>query len=94
MNPLTSRKQLLIAESELNRAHLVRDWQSMDHDIHALAQQVKSAGSIASIAISLLSWLQRPKPAPAAEKPSWLQSLLKGAQMAGSLWSEFSTPKK
>jgi len=94
MNPLTSRKQLLIAESELNRAHLVRDLQSIDHNIHALAQQVKSAGSIASLAISLFSWFQRPKAAPVAEKSSWLQTLLKGAQMAGSLWSEFRTPPK
>ena len=29
MNPLASRKQLLIAESELNRAQLVQDWQAV-----------------------------------------------------------------
>ena len=92
MSPLASRKQLLIAESELNRAHLVRDLQSMDHDIHALAQQVKTAGSIASMAITLLSWLQFSKTAPAAQKTSWLQTLLKGAEVAASLWSEFRTP--
>ena len=93
MNALASRKQLLIAESDLNRAHLVFELQAMDHDIQALARQVKTAGSIASIAISLFSWCQNPKVA-AAEKPSWLQTILKGAQMAGSLWAEFRTFKK
>ena len=29
LNPLESRKQLLIAESELNRAQLVQEWQAM-----------------------------------------------------------------
>ena len=29
LNPLESRKQLLIAESELNRAQLVQEWQTM-----------------------------------------------------------------
>ena len=93
MNALASRKQLLIAESNLNRAHLVRELQAMDHDIQALAQQIKTAGSIISIAASLFSCFQQPK-AAAAEKPSWLQNILKGVQMAGSLWTEFRTFKK
>jgi hypothetical protein len=92
MNPLQSRKKMLIAESELNRAHLVRDLQTMAEDVHALTKQARTIGSVASGAMALisgLSWFSRKKSPPVAEKPSWLQTILKGAQMAGSLWSQF-----
>jgi hypothetical protein len=95
MNPLKSRKQLLIAESELNRAQLVRDWQTMADDIHALTKQARTIGSIASGAVALisgLSWFSRKKSPPVAEKSSWLQTILKGAQTVGALWSQFHSP--
>jgi hypothetical protein len=97
MNPLISRKKLLIAESDLNRAQLVQDWQSMTDDAHALARQAGTICSLASAATTLVSgWLsfRRQTSAPAAEKTSWLQNIMKGAQLAGSLWSEFRPPKK
>jgi HPt (histidine-containing phosphotransfer) domain-containing protein len=96
MNPLVSRKKLLIAESELNRAQLARDWQNLTDDVHALAGQANTLCSLASAATTLLSgWLasRREAAAPDAEKTSWLQKILKGAQLAGSLWSEFRAPK-
>ena len=92
MNPLKSRKQLLIAESELNRAQLAQDWQTMADEVNALAKQARTIGSITSGAMALisgLSWFSRRKSAPVAEKSSWLQTILKAAQLAGSLWSEF-----
>ena len=92
MNPLESRKQLLIAESELNRAQLVQDWQAMSHDVHALARRARIIGSWASIAASLvagLAFFQRKKSMPAAEKPSWLQTILKGAGLVSTIWSKF-----
>ena len=90
MTPPTSRKKLLVAESELNRTLLVRDVQLMTDNIQALSHQAKTIGSLASMAVSLMSWFQRPKIIPTTEKPSWLQTLLQGAQMAGSLWSKFA----
>ena len=92
MNPLESRKQLLIAESELNRAQLVQEWQTMAAEVHSLTSQARTISSIASAAASLvagLAFCRRKKSAPDAEKPSWWQTILKGAQLAGSLWSEF-----
>jgi hypothetical protein len=97
MNPLPSRKKMLVAESELNRAQLVQDWQTIANDIHALTQQARTIGSVASGAMALisgLSWFSRKKSPPAAEKPSWLQTILKGAQVAGSLWSQFRSPAR
>jgi hypothetical protein len=95
MNPLESRKQLLIAESELNRAELLRDWQTMADDVHALARKAGIIGSWVSIAASLvagLAFFRRKKSAPTAEKPSWLQTILKGGGLISTLWQAFRSP--
>jgi hypothetical protein len=92
MNPLETRKQLLIAESELNRAQLVQEWQMVADDAHALARKASIIASWVSIAASLvagLAFLRRKKSAPAAEKPSWLQTILKGAGLVSTIWSAF-----
>ena len=92
LNPLESRKQLLIAESELNRAQLVGDMAALAQDVRTLADRARFFGSIASSATSLIAGLasfRRTRSAPADKKPSGWQTLLKGVQLAGSLWSEF-----
>jgi hypothetical protein len=98
MNPLASRKKLLIAESELNRAQMVEELQTMTDKIHSLASQARTVSSIASSAAMLIAGLascwRKKESAPAAEKPSWLQTILKGAQLAGSLWSEFRQSRR
>lgn len=91
INPLTSRKQILIAESELNRAHLVQDWQTLTGEVHALTAEARTIRSMVSAAASLvtgLAALRRKKTEP-AEKPAWWQTLLKGGQTISALWSEF-----
>lgn len=92
MNTLEARKQLLIAESELNRAHLMREWQTMAGDVHALGRKARTISTIAAAAGLLVTGLSsfRSKPsAPAAARPSWWQTILKGAGMASSLWLAF-----
>jgi hypothetical protein len=96
MNPLILRKKLLIAESELNRAQLFQEWQTMAAEANALSKQAKTLGFIASTGVLLVSGaasLWQKKSAPAVEKTSWLQTILNGAQLASSLWSEFRAPK-
>jgi len=98
MNPLKSRKQLLIAESELNRAQLVHELKIMADEVHSLTNQVRTISSLASAAGTLIAGLasfrRKKESAPAAEKPSWLQTVLKGAQLAGALWSEFGPQRR
>jgi hypothetical protein len=97
MNPLESRKQLLLAESELNRAHLMQEWRTMADGVRSLANRAGSIRSIALAAVSLISGLmtlRRTSSAPVGGKRSWWQTLLKGAQLAGWLWSEFSPRPK
>ena len=92
MNPLKSRKQLLIAESELNRAQLVQEWQVMKNEVQSLTDQARTISSIASAVASLVAGLasfRRKTPPPAAEKPSWLQTILKGAGLFSAIWSKF-----
>jgi hypothetical protein len=49
MNPLESRKQLLIAESELNRAQLVQEWQAVADGVHWLQTLLKGAGLLSTV---------------------------------------------
>jgi hypothetical protein len=89
MKPLELRKQILIAESELNRAQLVQDLQTMADEVHSLAAQARTISSLASAAASLVAGLasfRRKKSPPVAEKPSWLQTILKGAGLVSNLW--------
>jgi hypothetical protein len=94
MNPLESRKQLLVAESELNRAQLVQEWRTMADEARTLAHQARTISSLASTATSLVVGLvnfRRNKPA-AAEKPPWWQTILKGAGLVATLWQSFRPP--
>ncbi len=92
MTPLQLRKQLLLAESELNRAQLVGDLAALSADVHALTARAKTLGSIASSAATLavgLAAFRRGKPAAAGAKTSWLQTILKGAGLVSTLWATF-----
>ncbi|HEY5041489.1 MAG TPA: hypothetical protein VIK53_05745 [Verrucomicrobiae bacterium] len=92
MNTIASRKKLLVAESELNRAQLVQEWQTMTGETHALINQARTLRSLASAAAVLINGvasLRRKKSVPAAEKPSWLQTIVKGAGLISTVWQTF-----
>jgi hypothetical protein len=92
VSPLELRKQLLIAESELNRAQLSEEWQTMACGARELAHRAKAivawAPSVALLVAGLAA-LRRRKPAPAAAKPSWFQKILNGARLASTIWLAF-----
>ena len=96
MNSLESRKQLLIAESDLNRAQLAEDWHTMAGEVHALTQKAKTISGLASGATLLASllFLRRKKSPSASETPPWWQAALKGTGLVASLWRMFHTPPK
>ena len=94
LNPLESRKQLLIAESELNRAQMAGDMAALTAGVRTLTDRAKSFGSIASSAAVLIAGLaafRRGKSGSTDVKPSWLQTILKGAGMVSTLWLAFRT---
>ena len=86
------RKELLIAESELNRAQLIEDWHEMTDGARILTARVKSVSSLASVAALLIagvSAFRRRRASPNGAKSSWLQTALKGAKFVGSIWLAF-----
>jgi hypothetical protein len=92
VNPLTSRKQLLIAESELNRAQLSDEWQTMAQGVFNFAHQAKIIAALASSAVMLMAGvtvLRRPPPGPATAKSSWFQTILNGVRVASTIWFAF-----
>jgi hypothetical protein len=90
--PLESRKQLLLAESELNRAQLLQEWRTLAGDVHALTEQAATIRSLATAVATLVAGVancRRKAAAPVAEKPAWWQTVLKGAGVVSNFWSEF-----
>ena len=89
VSPLESRKQLLIAESELNRAQLSEEWQTMTHGFRDLAHRAKTmavwASSAALLVAGITAWRRGP-PAPGTAKSSWFQKILEGARLASTIW--------
>ena len=92
LNPLESRKQLLIAESELNRAQLSQEWQTLAHEAGDFGRRAKTLGGWALSAVRVfagLTVLRTGPPAPNAGKSSWFQKILNGARLASTFWFAF-----
>jgi hypothetical protein len=92
VSPLQTRKQLLIAESEINRVQLSREWRTMAHGVRDLAHRVKTIGAWASSAALLVAGvtaLRRGPPGPGTAKSSWFQKMLSGARVASTIWFAF-----
>ena len=92
VNPLAARKQLLIAESELNRAELLQDCQALAVGGRDLIRQFSSIGSMASSTMSLVAGLTAfagGNSKPAVAPSSWLQKILSGVRLASTIWLLF-----
>ena len=90
MSSLESRKRLLIAESELNRAQLAGDLTALADGLRALTERAKSFGSILSAAAALVAGLVALRRGKSADtRTSWLQAILKGAGLISTLWLAF-----
>jgi hypothetical protein len=97
MNALETRKQLLLLESDLNRAQLARDVAELRAGLHTLTGRAQSLASIfssAAVLVSALAAFRRGKPADAGAKPSWPRAILKGAGLLSSLWLAFRSQER
>jgi hypothetical protein len=88
MTPLETRKKLLIAESEFNRAALVGEAAELSADICAFTNRARSFGTLTSTAAILTTFLGGQLAGPGT-KPSWWQTALKGAGLISNLWLVF-----
>jgi hypothetical protein len=92
LSPLESRKQLLVAQSELNRAGLADEWQGMAHGVRDFSQRAKNIASwtaSAALLVAGVTALRRAPPRSGAAKTSLFQRILDGARVASTLWFTF-----
>lgn len=95
VSPLQLRKELLVAESELNRAQLVEEWQAMTNGVRTFGARVKSISTFASgaaLIAAAVSAYRRGRASANGAKSSWLETALKGAKVASSLWLALRPP--
>jgi hypothetical protein len=98
LTPLEVRKQMLLAESELNRVQFIHEWSDLKSELHRLTGPLRTVGAVASsvarvgATFSLLRrfWTRgEPK-----EKKSWVSMLLDGAKTGASLWLMLRSRKR
>ena len=100
VSALESRKRLLVAESEVNRARLQQEWEVVAGGLANLAERARSFNTMASTTVPLVAGLAAiasANPARAAQA-SWLQKALNGARLVSTVWLVFRSlvppPKK
>jgi len=87
---LETRKQLLVMESDLNRAYLCEEIVRLADDLRAVGNELHSAAAVASSIFTTFA----PKNNGAAEesppeKPSWVSTIVRGVKLGTSLWLAF-----
>jgi hypothetical protein len=94
LRTLESRKQALLAESEVNRIELLKDFDELKTEANRIKRQLRAAGSIASsaaILTAVAAMMRRRQPESSKPdnhnaKPSWVNAALNGAQVGASLF--------
>ena len=87
---LEARKQLLLAESDLNRARLLQEWIGWKGEVQHLTHQIRKVGCIASVAAAAMAafsaWRHgSPVPDGRNGKTPWISTLLNSARTGVSL---------
>ena len=92
MKTLDLRKQEILAQSEINRVELLKDWELVKTEFGRIKKQVRTAGSIASSAAVLATAAavfrhkhEPPKPENHTKVP-WVAAALNGARVGASLF--------
>ncbi len=89
MNSKDSLKQILLAESDLNRLHLMDDIHAFRERCVHSKDRIHSAATLASSALMLLSgWdaYQQSKSTPQPKTPSWHSRLSRGIRLVTAVW--------
>ena len=93
MTPLQVRKELLVVESEINRAELGREYAALRDEatefVNGLTNDASALGSLASAGAAFFttgSALRRLFFNGGAQKTSWVQTLISGARAGISVW--------
>jgi hypothetical protein len=92
LTALETRKQLLLLESELNRAQLINEMRELKSGINHLKSQAQAVASIAESTIKLASTFSSVGNVffngdKEDDKPSLISRLFKGIKTGATLWS-------
>jgi hypothetical protein len=95
LNSLEARKQLLVAESELNREQFIKEVQMLKQTVIQIKEQAHSIGTVVTSAAKVVSTLLTVRQlfsgrAKEGTGKSWVGALVKGAQICASLWGSRS----
>lgn len=97
LSPLGYRKQLLVAESEINRVRVSEEWQAMAQGVRGLAHRTKSVAvwaAPATLVVAGLAAFWRGKSAPAAPQSTWLRKIVNGARLASTCWLAYRAARQ
>ena len=91
MNEAEARKQLLLAESAVNRVLLDRDWETMVEGAVGIVGEAKQAGKLLGVGAALIGTLRsfrRARAPKARAGRSWFRTLFGLARWAVPIWME------
>ena len=86
VNALESRKRLLVAESELNRAELLQGWRTLSGEVCGVVERAWSLASSARCGLAGLAAFTSDRSAPASSKSSWFHKAIAGVRLASMIW--------
>jgi hypothetical protein len=97
MNSLALQKQLLVAESELNRAQLKVAMAEIKSGVHyrvhhgASISEIATAAAVLALDVTATPSIQK---SVANSKHRWLKGTLKGAALISTVWLAFQAQKE
>ena len=96
LSPLALQKQLLVAESEVNRLRMSQQWDALAGNAHRFTRAAKTVAwtSAAALLVGTLAGARRAGSEPRANKPSWVGKVIKLAQLANSMLEKFHAVSK
>jgi hypothetical protein len=93
LTPLEARKQLLLVESEVNRAQLLNDCTALRTHLDGLSSQARSVSDSLQASMALVhDGINRMRETVAGfgeKKSSLLSGLINGIKIATALWKTF-----
>lgn len=98
LTPLAVRKQLLLLESDLNRARFVETLDELKQEFHYSKESLAELGSMASTAAKVVATVSSAHHILSRRdsngKKSWLSFLLEGMTTGTSLWYLFQSRRR
>lgn len=96
LNALETRKQLLVAESEVNRTQLAAGLAAFRSEVHSIAAETRTVRAMITSAVILTSGLigiLRSRCTKTPSKSSWLDKLIHNANFLASIWQAFRSTR-